>query len=286
MQLVRLRTALVLSVCLALVAAVGVIVRQHAQLAACRQQRAADQKSLHELQETLRQHEIQKIPAVSEDQNALGESRAEIAKRDATIARLGLDLKESHADTARLQAQLSRSNDECEKALGNANERYQQGKADWQRQLDALKQDLDAAGAEAQASRQRIASLEAAGAEVQVSRQRIADLEAANTTVRKEFSDSSARTAELRRVAASLKDVDQRRDAFLTSIIRRYRDVTTQFRAMSGMLDSTRDQSSNPCGGAALTRIQNAVTQADDDLRQLNDLNAQARQLEEKLVKK
>ncbi len=30
----------------------------------------------------------------------------------------------------------------------------------------------------------------------------------------------------------------------------------------------------------------NAVALADDDLRQLNDLNAQARQLEERLVKK
>ncbi len=286
MRLVRLRIALVLSVCLALVAALGVIIRQHAQLAACRQQRAADLKSLLELREILRQHEIQKTPASSEDRNTLDDSRAEIAKRDATIARLDRDLKESHADTARLQAQLLKSNEECEKALGNADERYQQGQADWQHQLDALKQDFDAASAEVQASRQRIAGLEAANAEVQVSRQRIADLEAANAKVRKEYSDSSVRTAELRRMAASLKDVDQRRDAFLASIIRHYRDITTQFRAMSGMLDSTREQGSNPCGGAALTRIQNAVSLADDDLRQLNDLNAQARQLEEKLVKK
>jgi hypothetical protein len=52
------------------------------------------------------------------------------------------------------------------------------------------------------------------------------------------------------------------------------------------MLDSSRGPNSSAFSGAALTRIQNAVSLADDDLRQLNDLNAQARQLEEKLVKK
>jgi hypothetical protein len=37
---------------------------------------------------------------------------------------------------------------------------------------------------------------------------------------------------------------------------------------------------------SALTRIQNAVILADEDLRQLSELNAQARQMEKKLVKK
>ena len=96
----------------------------------------------------------------------------------------------------------------------------------------------------------------------------------------------SARAAELRRVVTSLQDVDRRRDAYLTSIIRRYRDITSQFRAMSGMMDSSRDASSSACSSEALGRIQNTVSQADDDLRQLNELNAQARQLEKKLAKK
>ena len=69
--------------------------------------------------------------------------------------------------------------------------------------------------------------------------------------------------------------------------MRRYRDITSQFRAMSGMLGSSRDSNtSSPFTDAALTRIQSAVTSADDDLRQLGELNAQARQLEKKLAKK
>jgi hypothetical protein len=87
-------------------------------------------------------------------------------------------------------------------------------------------------------------------------------------------------------VTASLQSLDRRRDAHLTSITRRYRDITGQFRTMSAMLDSTRDGSSSAFSDAALMRIQNAISLADDDLRQLNELNAQASQLEKKLVNK
>jgi chromosome segregation ATPase len=128
--------------------------------------------------------------------------------------------------------------------------------------------------------------LDSAEAELQASRQRITNLEATNTKLRSENSEGAARTAAFGRVVTSLQDLDRRRDAYLTSIIRRYRDITSEFRAMSGMLDSGRDPNSNVFSGATLTRIQNAISLADDDLRQLSELNAQARELEKKLVKK
>jgi chromosome segregation ATPase len=129
-----------------------------------------------------------------------------------------------------------------------------------------LKQELDSAQAESEASRQRSAALEAE-----------------NAKLRSGASESSARAAELGRVLANLEDVGRRRDSYLTSLQRRYRDITSQLRGMSGML------ASSPNSGTLneeLTRIQNAISQADDDLRQLSELNAQARQLEKKLVKK
>ena len=128
--------------------------------------------------------------------------------------------------------------------------------------------------------------LETAAAEAQTSRQQLADLEAANAKAKGENNENSARAAEFKRVVTNLQDINRRRDAYLTSIIRRYRDITSQFRAMSGMMDSSRDQSSSAFSGAALTRIQNAISLADDDLRQLNELNAQELRLEDKLVKK
>jgi chromosome segregation ATPase len=269
MRLARLRIPLVLILGVAFVASVGMVVRRSRQLAECRRQRSADLQSLRELREALRQRDLQKAPAVAEGRTPGGENHAALAERDATIERLNRELSEAEANITQLQVQLSNSNDEHEKALASANERYQKDHEEWQSRLDALQQQVDSAEAELQASRQRITNLEAT-----------------NTKLRSENSEGAARTAEFGRVVASLQDLDRRRDAYLTSIIRRYRDITSEFRAMSGMLDSGRDPNSNVFSGATLTRIQNTVSLADDDLRQLSDLNAQARELEKKLVKK
>jgi chromosome segregation ATPase len=269
MWLVRVRIALVLMLGIAFLASVGMILRQYAQLAACQRQRAADLQSFRELQEALRQRDLQQAPAVAEGQVPAGDHRAALAQRDASIEQLKRELTEAHADAARLQAQLLSSSDEHERILASANERYRKDQEDWQSQLHALKQELDSAVADSRASRQRLG-----------------ELEAADTKLRNESGEGSARAAEFRRVLTSLQDVNRHRDAYLTSIIHRYRDITNQFRAMSGMLDSSRGPNTGNFSGVSLTRIQNAIGLADDDLRQLNDLNAQARQLEEKLLRK
>jgi chromosome segregation ATPase len=195
---------------------------------------------------------------------------AALAKRNATIKRLNRELSEAQANIMGLQAQLFNSGEESEKALASANERHQKEQADFESRLDALKQELESAQAELQASRQRLAALEAD-----------------NAKLKTDTSTGAARAAELARTVADLQDLDSRREAYLTSIMRRYRDITSQFRAMSGMLGSTRDSNTtSPFTDAALTRIQNAVSAAEDDLRQLTELNGQARQLEKKLTKK
>ena len=107
-----------------------------------------------------------------------------------------------------------------------------------------------------------------------------------NAQLKSSTDEGSTRAAEIGRVITDLQDLNRRRDLNLTSIMRRYRDITSQFRAMSGILDSSHDRSSNSFSGAALLRIQNEISLADNDLQQLNDLNNQARQLEKKLTKK
>jgi chromosome segregation ATPase len=269
-RLGRLEFVLVPILGVALLVSVGIILRQSRRLAALERQQAADLQSLREVREALRQPELQKTPAEAEaSPTPLGVNQAALAKRDATIERLNRELSEAQANIQELQAQLSNSSDEHEKALASANERHQKEQEDWQSQLDALKQELDSAQAESQASRQRLAALEAD-----------------NAKLKSNNSEGSARAAEIGREVAELQDLDRRRDAYLTSIMRRYRDVTGQFRAMSGMLDSNRDLKSSPLSDAALTRIQNDISLADDDLRQLTELNAQASKLEKKLAKK
>jgi DNA repair exonuclease SbcCD ATPase subunit len=166
-----------------------------------------------------------------------------------------------------LQTQLSTSNDLNTKALATAEENLQKQQADSQAQLEDLQKKLDAALAQADIARQRVAAMEADNAKLK------ADTTAVTT-----------HDADVAHIIASLQDLDGRRDVYLTSILRRYRDITDQFRAMSSMLDH--EPSSGACSGAVLSRIQNAVNLAEDDLRQLNELNARSQKLEKQLLKK
>ncbi len=263
-----MRLAVVVVVGVACVAALVVIFRQSRQLANYRRRQEADLAEIHRLQETLRQREMEKAPAELPPAPE-NEHGAALAQRDAAIARLKKELSAAQDNIAQLQAQLLNAGDQRDKALAAAEERYRKEQAEWQSRLDALQQQVDSAEEEAKASRLRVA-----------------DLEASNAKLASNASEGSSRAAEAGRVVASLQSLERRRDGYLTSIIRRYRDITSQFRAMSGMLDSARDGNSNAFNDAALLRIQNAISLADDDFRQLNELNAQISQLEKKLLKK
>ncbi len=268
MRLVCLRLAVVVVVGVAFVAALAVIFRQARQLATYRRQQSIDLTEIHRLQETLRQRELEKatveLPPPPGDEHGVA-----LAQRDVTIARLKKELSAAQDNVAQLQAQLLKAGDQRDKALADTEERSRKEQAEWQSRLDALQQQVDSAEEEAKASRLRVA-----------------DLEANNAKLANDASQGSSHAAETGRVVASLQSLERRRDAHLTAIIRRYRDITSQFRAMSGMLDSARDGNSNAFNDAALLRIQNAISLADDDFRQLNELNAQISQLEKKLLKK
>jgi DNA repair exonuclease SbcCD ATPase subunit len=264
----RIRLDLILVLALALLGAGGVDFFQSRQLANLRSQHDADAKSLRELRETLHQYSLQHAAVAPEKLTPEGNDRAVLAQRDATIQQLTLDLTEARASITQLQSQLGVSTDQNAKELASAEEANRKREVELHGRLDALQKELDSVQAESQASRERVAALEAEKAKL--------------------LGDNPGgpdRTAAFRRVAASLQDLDQRRDVYLTSIMRRYRDITSQFRAMSGMLDSSRNPNTSTFNSEALTRIQDAISQADDDLRQLSDLNARARQLEKNLSK-
>lgn len=253
----------------ALIASLAVNYRQARQITAGRHEREAEQQSLRALQETLHQRDLQKIPPQPGNETPGAVSPGALAQRDAALQRLSRELDEARSEISQLQTQLQNSSDERDREVASAKESDKKAQDDLQRQLDELKQQLDSAQADLQASRERVAALEEN-----------------NAKLRSDTSEAAGRSADTARVVADLEDLNRRREAYLTSIIRRYRDLTSQFRAMSGMLDSGRDPNSSALNGAALSRIQNAVSLTDDDLRQLSDLNARARELEKKLSKK
>jgi chromosome segregation ATPase len=263
----RITFELVLGVVLAI--SLLMILRQSRQIAEFQRQQEANTQAWRLLQEALRQKEMPKAPPVVAEEAPRRDDRAAIAQREAVIARLDRELAETHATLADLQTQLSTSNEQNAQALASAQERLQKQQADSQAQLDDLQKKLDAALAQADIARQRVAALEAD-----------------NAKLKTDTATATTQAADVSHIIASLEDVDRRRDAYLTSILRRYRDITSELHAMSSMLDTSHEPGSSACSGAALSRIQNAVTSAEDDMRQLSELNARAQKLEKQLLKK
>jgi DNA repair exonuclease SbcCD ATPase subunit len=252
-----------------LVASLVIILRQSQRLAEYQRHQEADAQSLRLLRAAYDQKDLQKPPPAVAEEAPAGNDHAGITRREAVIERLDRELAETRATMTDLQTQLSTSNDQNTKALATAEESLQKQQADAQAQLQDLQKKLDAALAQADIARQRVAALEADNGKLMTDT-------TANTT----------RAADVARTIASLQDLDRRRDVYLTSILRRYRDITGEFSAMSSMLDTSHQPSSSACSGAVLSRIQNAVTSVEDDLRQLNELNARSQKLEKQLLKK
>ena len=124
--------------------------------------------------------------------------------------------------------------------------------------------------------------VQAMEAEIKAKNDRIAQLETSLRKSREELQSLSQKAGASAPVVADLIELNRRRDITLTSLQRRYRDITDQLRALSVRLDTQRD---NPAAAIAdISRIQTAVLAAEEDLRQLNTLNSQSQQLMQKLA--
>ncbi len=124
--------------------------------------------------------------------------------------------------------------------------------------------------------------IQAMETEIKVKNDRIAQLDASLRKTREELRALSLRTGAFAPVVADLIELNRRRENTLTSLQRRYRDITDQLRALSVRLDTQRDNPAAAIGD--LSRIQTAVLAAEEDLRQLNTLNSQSQQLMRKLA--
>lgn len=269
MRIRRLEIALVLLLGAALIGSAVVILRQSRQLAEAQRQRDAARQSLQEVRGALHQTKLRLAAALRKPPKPANGDKAALARRDATIAQLTQQLRAAQASVTQFQEQLTAAKDENEEALASAGQRYQELQAQMHDQLGKLQKELSSAQSD-----------------LQNSRQRIADLQKANAKLQADDSKESTRAAEREHILARLQDLDRRRESYLTSIANRYRDLTSRFRTMSGMLDSNRGQGAGTFSGAALDLIQNALSQSDDDLQHLNDLNAKAYRLEKELSKK
>lgn len=264
---------------LALFAGSGLIFWQARELAAARREQSDASHSLKELRAKLRDFEMKSPQGAGMAESEIpregggrGRStRADVgalAERDAHIEKLSKDLSDARGELEQLRERAATFDETQRTAANSANQRYTSAQTDWQNRLNELTRQLDAAHLETQAARDKTA-----------------DLTKSLDVMKQQASASSTRSTETAKLIASLQEVSRRRDGYLTSVLRRYRDVTSQFRAMSGMIDSSREPGSSGLNGPALTRIESAISMAEDDLRQLNEANAEAEQIQRKLAK-
>ena len=205
---------------------------------------------------------------VVETQNGPRKANPAINPEDAiAIQRLKLSLADANASIARLESRA----DEAEAQIQNLrldNKRLAGSEADLQENLAAANQAVDTLQKELKSSRDR-------ATQVEIAYQKLRD----------QSGGDAQKIAQLQQLSTELQGIHQRREVYLNSILRRYKQITEQYRSMSGVLQAQRTDA--PAAGSAdLARIQDSIAMAEEDLRQLNNLNAQALLIQKKLAAK
>lgn len=181
----------------------------------------------------------------------------ELVQLQARYATLQTSVTELHNRAGELEGTVERLTEENKRLLG--------AEADLKDQL---------------ASTQRV--VKAMDAELKSKADRVAQLEASLRKYRDEAAGADRRLSQISEVVNELEDINRRRENYLTSLQRRYREITDQLRGLAMRLDTQRDSPSS-AGITDVSRINTAVQSAEEDLRQITSLNAQAQRVARRL---
>jgi len=146
----------------------------------------------------------------------------------------------------------------------------------------SLHQSLDAQAAAAAEARQKLdaatQSVASLQARLQAAEQHAAQLTAERDKALRSAAQTAQRapSAQEARLEAQLQDINRRRDAYIASVLRRYRELANEYRSFGTEFGAPNDRDLASKAGPELTHIQNTVALAEEDLRQLNGLEAQA----------
>jgi chromosome segregation ATPase len=200
-----------------------------------------------------------------ESPNAPRVARPSINAEDAiALQRLKLSLADANASIARLESRADEAAAQI-RTLSLDNKRLTASETDLKENLSAANQAVDALQKELKSSRDRVT-------QVEIAYQKLRD----------QSGGDGQKIAQLQQLSVELQEIHQRREAYLTSILRRYKQITEQYRSMSGVLQAQRTD--GPATGSTdLARIQDSIAMAEEDLRQLNSLDAQARLIQKKM---
>ena len=119
---------------------------------------------------------------------------------------------------------------------------------------------------------------EAVQAELRAKAERLLKAETSEKLLQERSARAEAAAAKVVVSTKELEDLNRRREAFLTTILRRFREVNDLYRNFT-LAAQTRDTPATGLQAGDLSRIQTTIQQAEDDLRQLQTLNARVAQL-------
>ncbi|MCC7235358.1 MAG: hypothetical protein IT163_08645 [Bryobacterales bacterium] len=105
----------------------------------------------------------------------------------------------------------------------------------------------------------------------------------ASLKVLRTASEQQARSLQrVRALSEDLEDLARRREVYMANILGRYRDATDSLRTLGLQLENRTDDA--PIGRTDISRIQSALSSADEDMRQLRSLATRSRQLQKELL--
>jgi chromosome segregation ATPase len=165
-------------------------------------------------------------------------------------------------------------------------DRLQTRVSDLQGQVESAAVENRRLGAAAEESKKSVAdaeqTVETLRAELTANNARVAQLDSLNARMKEEAAAGKQSSSQIQQLVSDLDGIFRRREMYLNNILRRYREITEQYRAISGV-SASRDREAAVAASAEISRIQNSITLAEEDLKQINALSAQASRLEKKL---
>jgi len=185
---------------------------------------------------------------------------------NAVIRNLRGSLVEANTTIASLQAQVARLTDEQKSAMA-VSKRLEEAHSDLRTKLEAAEKAVDTANREVRKKDDRISQL----------------IEAARSA-REDANQRSRRLAELNRLTQQMEDLERRREDSSDTLLSRYREVTEQYRALAGAIDGQQPSGGGVSRSLDLSRIQQTIASAEEELRQLRSLNSQAQRLHKQIA--
>jgi len=190
----------------------------------------------------------------------------------------------ARAETVRALADLQKRYD----ALQSQIQSLQLAKSELESTIESVRSErrrLSASESElkdALASSRRV--VEAMEGELKAKNERIASMESELRRVRDSIAADNRRSSQVGAILGSFEDLNRRRENTLTSLQRRFRDLTDAYRALALRLDTQRaSQTPLQITSSEVSRITSAVQSAEDELRQLSTLNAESQRLTQRL---